>query len=130
MAAVMAEYATVDDALSRPGPSPSSAAHQLYKVRNVDDKGRIIHIGYLEVSEFGVVFTYEHYPSETAQWPLTCIRRYGVNAVDGVFAIEVGRRSPTGEGTYAFRSEDAEEISRKMDYFISMSNVPVHSLRY
>lgn len=124
MAAVMAEYATLDNPLSRPDAVMGS---KLYKVRNVDDKGRIIHVGYMEVSEFGVSFTYEHYPAETTKWPLNCIRRYGVNPADGVLALEVGRRSCTGEGTYAFRSEDAEEISRKIDYFTSRSNLQTHS---
>lgn len=122
MAAVMAEYATLDGPMSRPGPDMVTAS-KLYKVRNVDDKGRIIHVGYMEVSEYGVTFTYEHYPSETTKWPLSCIRRYGVNSADSVLALEVGRRSTTGEGTFAFRSEDAEEISRRIDFFTSGSNL-------
>lgn len=126
MAAVMAEYATLDGPVSRPGPDMAMAS-KLYKVRNVDDKGRIIHVGYMEVSEFGVTFTYEHYPAETLKWPLSCIRRYGVNAADSVLALEVGRRSTTGEGTFAFRSEDAEEISRRIDFFTNGHSLPTHS---
>ena len=122
MAAVMAEYATVGEAVAKSSPSHSQhVASKQYKVRNVDDKGRIIHVGYLEVSELGLTFTYEHYPSEATHWPFTCIRRYGVNAPDGVFAVEVGRRSVTGEGRYAFRTADADEICTTMDHFTSHS---------
>ena len=132
MAAVMAEYATVGEAMSGPaGPSPLAAgayhildqmSSKRYKVKNVDDRGRIIHVGYLELTEQGVVFTFEHYPSESKLWALSCIRKYGVNAADGVFALEVGRRSSTGEGTFAFRTEEAEEISRTLDYLTSSNS--------
>lgn len=117
MAAVMAEYATLMEPLG-PRCSPSKA----FKVKNIDDKGRIIHIGFLEVSEIGIIFTYEHHPNESTQWPLNCIRKYGVNPVGNLFALEVGRRAPTGEGTYAFRTDDAEEIQRTLDYYISGQN--------
>ena len=131
MAAVMAEYATVGEALSGAAHSSSHAttrmASKQYKVKNVDDKGRIIHVGYLSVSELGVTFTYEHYPSVITQWPLTCIRRYGVNAIDGVFALDVGRRSPTGEGRYAFRTADADEICSRLDYLTTPSDPRSHS---
>ena len=131
MAAVMAEYATVEDALSRAEQSPSRAGRvaspsRQFKVKNVDTKGRIIHVGYLEVSEVGVTFTFEHYPSEVIHWPLKCIRKYGVNAADGVFAVEVGRHAATGEGRYAFRAEDAEDICRSVDYVTGTSNVGSH----
>ena len=130
MAAVMAEYATVGDALPsatvqppsppiRPGAGPMAASSKQYRVRNVDAKGRIIHVGFLEISEEGVMFRFEHYPSEAIHWPLTCIRRYGVNAMTGVLALEVGRRAPAGEGHYGFRAEEADEICTLLDHFTS-----------
>ena len=132
MAAVMAEYATIGQALPRQqAPSPSTrpgdsaaepmAASKQYRVKNVDVKGRIIHVGFLEVSEIGVTFRFEHYPAEAIHWPLTCIRRYGVNAVTGVLALEVGRRAPTGEGHYGFRADEADEICTVLDHFTSSS---------
>ena len=138
MAAVMAEYATVGEALppssreplssppSRPVPIPmmmaaSSSLSKQYRVRNVDAKGRIIHVGYLEVGEDGVMFRFEHYPAEAIRWPLTCIRRYGVNAVTGVLALEVGRRAPTGEGHFGFRAEEADEICTLLDHYTNSS---------
>ena len=91
---------------------------KLFKVKNVDDKGRIIHVGYLEVTDTDVIFTYEHYPSEVTKWPLTCIRKYGVNVDGNVFALEAGRRAPTGEGLFAFRSDEASDIRQRIDYYI------------
>lgn len=133
MAAVMAEYATVGEALASSGrqlpPSPQArsaaepmaAASKQYRVKNVDVKGRIIHVGFLEVSEMGVTFRFEHYPADAVHWPLTCIRRYGINAVTGVLAIEVGRRAPTGQGHFGFRADDADEICTVLDHFTSSS---------
>ena len=90
---------------------------KLYKVKNVDDKGRIIHIGYIEITDTELVFQYEHYPSaEGIKWPLTCIRKYGTNNKGTLFIIEAGRRAPQGEGMYAFRTKEAEELRRKIEH--------------
>ena len=120
MAAVMAEYATLTEPVSSAGGHLTLS--RTFKVKNVDDKGRIIHIGHLEVTEEGLIFTYEHYPTEATRWPLTSIRRYGVNPQGDVFAFEVGRRAPTGEGTFAFRSDEAEEIQRLLDHYTNAQN--------
>ena len=126
MAAVIAEYATVSEALSRSEPPRHSSIRRMaskqYKVKNVDMKGRIIHVGYLEVSELGVTFCYEHYPAEITHWPLTCIRKYGVNSADGMLALEVGRHAATGEGLYAFRTEDADDICRSLDHLTGLGS--------
>lgn len=95
---------------------------KLFKVKNVDDKGRIIHLGYLEITDTDVVFTYEHYPSDVSKWPLTAIRKYGVNLDGDIFALEAGRRAPTGEGLYAFRTENALEIRQRLDYYTGASS--------
>lgn len=102
-----------------PGSSVAFLPSKLFKVKNVDDKGRIIHIGYLEVTDTDVIFTYEHYPSEVTKWPLSCIRRYGINGDGSIFALEAGRRAPDGEGLYAFRTDEATEIRQRVDYYTS-----------
>lgn len=128
MAAVMAEYATVGPALPNSvSPKHATVAGQgtmgeQFRVRNVDVKGRIIHVGLLEVSELGVTFTFEHYPAEMIHWPLNCIRKYGVNPVNGVLALEVGRRAATGEGHFGFRADDADEICRRLDRLTGSCN--------
>ena len=97
----------------------ASATRQpkLYKVKNVDDKGRIIHIGFLDITESNISFQYEHYPAEKLQWPLSCIRKYGSNSKGTLFIIEAGRRAPQGEGMYAFRTKRADEIRKRLDNF-------------
>ena len=101
----------------QPAHSVPFLPSKLFKVKNVDDKGRIIHIGYLEITDTDVIFTYEHYPSEVIRFPFTCIRKYGVNVNGDLFALEAGRRAPNGEGLYAFRTEEANEIRQRMDYY-------------
>ena len=92
---------------------------KLFKVRNVDDKGRVIHVGYLEVTDTDVIFTYEHYPSQVTKWPFTCIRKYGTHLNGNVFALEGGRRAPSGEGLFAFKTEEAADIKERIDYYIN-----------
>ncbi len=114
MAAVMNSpvcYSTVGD------HQPTFIASKLFKVKNIDDKGRIIHIGSLEITDNDIIFTYEHFPSEVTRWPLTCIRRYGIGAEGGVFVVETGRRAPNGEGHYAFKTNEAEELVERLDYY-------------
>ena len=89
-----------------------------FEVKNIDDKGRIIHYGTLEVNETEIVFRYEHHQS-VSRWPLTCIRKYGISLEGNVFAFEVGRRALDGEGLYAFQTigSQACEIRQRLDYF-------------
>ena len=97
---------------------PAASTLKAFKVKNIDDRGRIIHVGYLEVTETDIVFRYEHHPSHSSRWPLACIRKYGVNLEGDVFAFEAGRRAPEGEGLYAFKTEDLQacEIRHRLDY--------------
>lgn len=100
-------------------PPASNLPSKTFHVRNIDDKGRIIHIGYLEVTETEIVFRYEHHPTHVSRWSLHTVRQYGVNLDGDVFAFEVGRRSPDGEGMYAFRTNGMEacEIRQRVDYY-------------
>ncbi len=88
-----------------------------FKVKNVDDKGRIIHVGHLDISDSLIVFQYEHFPSEKLEWPLSCIRKYGSNTKGTLFIMEAGRRAPQGEGMYAFRTKEADEMRKRLDHY-------------
>ena len=113
MAAVMTSPVCYTSLSEKPEFLPS----KLFKVKNIDDKGRIIHIGYLEITDTDIIFTYEHFPSEVTRWPLTCVRRYGTNADGSVFIVETGRRAPNGEGHYAFKTNEATEIVERIDFY-------------
>ena len=97
-------------------PSPVRKSLK-FKVKNVDDKGRIIHVGYLDITESDISFQYEHFPSEKMEWPLSCIRKYGSNNKGTLFILEAGRRAPNGEGMYAFRTKEADDIRKRLDRF-------------
>lgn len=96
---------------------PSPVRSHKFKVKNVDDKGRIIHVGYLDITETSISFQYEHFPSEKMEWPLSCIRKYGSNSKGTLFILEAGRRAPNGEGMYAFRTKEADNIRKRLDRF-------------
>lgn len=108
----------VNDAMYEPAPS-SCYPPKSFHVKNIDDEGRIIHIGYLEVTDSEIVFKYEHHPKFSSHWPLSCIRKYGVNLDGDIFAFEAGRRAPEGEGSFAFRTEGVQacEIRQRVDYY-------------
>lgn len=110
---------------------PAMSTLKVFRVKNVDDRGRIIHIGYLEVTESDIVFRYEHHPAHISRWPLDCIRKYGVNLEGDVFAFEAGRRAPEGEGLYAFKTEDLQacEIRQRLDYHTHYATA-LNSRRY
>ena len=99
-------------------PTPSYPV-KIFKVKNLDDKGRIIHVGTIEVNSTGIIFRYEHHPETVSHWPLNCIRRYGISLEGDVFAFEAGRKAPDGEGMYAFRSTGTQacEIRQRLDYY-------------
>ena len=102
---------------------PGGANSNVFRVKNIDDRGRIIHMGYLEVLPGELVFRYEHHPQHETRWPLHTIRRYGINLESNVFAFEAGRRAPEGEGSFAFRTEGVQacEIRQRLDYFTHSS---------
>ena len=71
---------------------------------NVDDTGRRLCAGQLEVGEADLVL-YQR-GKNPVRWPLRSLRRYGFDAQ--LFSFECGRRCPTGPGIYAFHCRNAE----------------------
>jgi hypothetical protein len=84
----------------------SSRAQNIFPVLNVDDMGRQISPGKLEVTETDLVLHVRGKPSLT--WPLRCLRRYGFD--NDLFSFESGRRCPTGAGIFAFRCTRAQSL--------------------
>lgn len=74
------------------------------QVMNVDDTGRRLCPGQLEVGESDLIL-YQRGKSPV-RWPLRSLRRYGFDAQ--LFSFECGRRCPTGPGIYAFHCRNAE----------------------
>lgn len=101
-----------------PGGSATTALNsKIFKVKNVDNKGRIINMGFLEVTSTHIIFQYQHYSTRAIKWPLTCIRKFGVNNGGNLFMFEAGRRAPEGEGMYAFRTKKADRIRKLLNEY-------------
>ena len=97
---------------SRLAEIASSSGHlrrsraNVFAVLNVDELGRHLQPGKLEVTETDLVL----YVSgrQAMLWPLRCLRRYGYD--EDLFSFESGRRCPSGPGIYAFKCHRAESL--------------------
>ena len=64
-----------------------------------------------------------------ANWPLMSLRRY--SSENGIFTIEMGRRSPRGQGTYSFKTIQDSELFYKVQSLINKAaTAPQHTLLY
>ncbi|GJQ75550.1 hypothetical protein Trydic_g17635 [Trypoxylus dichotomus] len=97
----------------------------IFQVTNVDDSGRAISPGQLEVSEIELVF-YQRGKSPT-RWPLRCLRKYGFDTE--IFSFECGRRCPTGHGIYAFHCLKAEQLFNVVQQNIQLRNLADDNLQ-
>ena len=82
----------------------------------------------LHVSEWGITLALERTHSVLSQWPLTTIRNYECSD-DNEFVFEAGRKSPMGEGKYAFLTTNAEDnaIFDQLDRYASLRASRVRS---
>lgn len=86
----------------------------IFQVTNVNDQGRPISPGKLEVTQTELVF-YQRGKKPT-KWPLRSLRKYGFDTE--VFSFECGRRCPTGHGIYAFKCKKAEQLFNIVQQYI------------
>lgn len=64
-----------------------------------------------------------------ASWPLGSLKRY--LSEDGVFTIEMGRRSPRGQGLYSFKTSQDSILFDKVQYLIKkVATMPQNTLLY
>lgn len=87
----------------------------IFQVTNVNDQGRPISPGKLQVTETELVL-YQR-GKEPTKWPLRSLRKYGFDTE--VFSFECGRRCPTGHGIYAFRCRKAEQLFNIVQHHIT-----------
>lgn len=97
----------------------------IFQVTNVDDGGRAISPGQLEVTETELVF-YQRGKGPT-RWPLRCLRKYGFDIE--IFSFECGRRCPTGHGIYAFHCLKAELLFNLVQQSIQLRNLTDDNLQ-
>lgn len=79
---------------------------RVFHVWNVDDLGRHVNPGKIEVTEADLILRQKG--KTPIHWPLRSLRRYGFDAE--LFSFESGRRCPTGPGIYAFKCRRAEAL--------------------
>jgi len=84
----------------------SARRRSVFPVLNVDELGRHISPGKLEVTEGDLILHINGRPSLV--WPLRALRRYGYE--NDLFSFEAGRRCPTGHGIYAFKCSAAQTL--------------------
>lgn len=89
----------------------------VFRVWNVDDSGRPLNAGQLEVT--GSELVWHQRGREPIRWPMRCLRRYGFDAE--LFSFESGRRCPTGSRIYAFKCRRAEELFNLLQEHIQAS---------
>ena len=67
--------------------------------------------------------------SMIANWPLNSLKRY--SSENGIFTIEMGRRSPRGQGIYLFRTARCSELFDKVHSLIRrVAAAPQNTLHY
>ncbi|UYV80365.1 FRS2 [Cordylochernes scorpioides] len=93
------------------------------QVWNVDEHGRALKCGKIEIAEMELVLHQKSQPP--IRWPLRCLRRYGCDAE--VFSFESGRRCSTGAGIFAFRCSRAEELFNALQEQIQRYGGPLNS---
>lgn len=92
--------------------------HYFVQVINIDQEGNGHYPGKIEItSEYLLLYQNKKDP---VSWPIRALRRYGFES--NIFSFEVGRRCPTGEGIFAFRCNQAEELFRLLQTNIQVTN--------
>lgn len=78
------------------------------QVVNIDQDGNDHLPGKIEVTAEYLLLHQKK--KESISWPIRTLRRYGFES--NIFSFEAGRRCPTGEGIFAFRCDQAEQLFR------------------
>ncbi|XP_066253453.1 uncharacterized protein [Euwallacea similis] len=89
-------------------PDINDTHPNIFHVINVNDRGRPVSRGKLEVTDTELILHQKG--KNPIKWPLRSLRKYGWDIDTDVFSIECGRRSPTGPGYYAFKCRKAEQL--------------------
>lgn len=95
--------------------------NSVFQVVNIDQEGNNHLPGKIEVTAEDIVLHQKK--KEAISWPIRTLRRYGFES--NIFSFEVGRRCPTGEGIFAFRCDQAEQLFKLLQ-----TNIQVIQLIY
>ncbi|KAM9305545.1 fibroblast growth factor receptor substrate 2-like [Gastrophryne carolinensis] len=86
--------------------SPPDTEENRFWVVNVNDSGKKICPGIMELTETSLIFHIKR--GGFVKWPYTSLVKYGYDS--NLFSFVCGRRCQTGEGIFGFRCNRAEEM--------------------
>ncbi|XP_068015874.1 fibroblast growth factor receptor substrate 3 [Melanerpes formicivorus] len=92
-----------------------------FKVTNVDDEGRELGAGVMELTQRELLL--HTHKRDAVRWPYLCLRRYGYDS--NLFSFESGRRCQTGQGIFAFKCSRAEEIFNLLQDLMQCNSINV-----
>ncbi|XP_053326427.1 fibroblast growth factor receptor substrate 2-like [Spea bombifrons] len=98
-------------------------AENRFKVINVNDDGRKICPGVMELTETCLVLHLEK--GGFVKWPYICLVKYGYNS--NLFSFVCGRRCQTGEGIFGFKCSRAEELFNKLQDSMQNNRISIIS---
>lgn len=75
--------------------------------RNVSGITEIIQTGIIEITNTDLILHANHGKNQML-WSLDCLRKSGWDV--GIFLFETGKDCPTGQGIYAFKCSESEEL--------------------
>ena len=84
--------------------------NKLFKVINVNDQGKEISLGKIEVTFTELILHQEN--KNPIKWPLRLLRRYGHDK--NLFSFECGRRCATGEGTSSLFTHNLAKLAHSI----------------
>ena len=94
------------------GSCVGKASHDnRFEVWNINDEHVQVHKGVMKVTASDLIYTDSHTTDEW-KWPLKYLRRYGCESK--IFTFEVCHKCTTGEGHFAFTSEEADELFKSV----------------
>ncbi|NXH44546.1 FRS3 factor, partial [Dicaeum eximium] len=92
-----------------------------FKVTNVDDEGRELGAGVMELTPRELILHSQQ--RDAVRWPYLSLRRYGFDS--NLFSFESGRRCHTGQGIFAFKCSRAEEIFNLLQELMQCNSINV-----
>lgn len=92
-----------------------------FKVTNVDDEGRELGSGVMELTRRELIL--HSHKRDAVRWPYLSLRRYGFDS--NLFSFESGRRCHTGQGIFAFKCSRAEEIFNLLQELMQCNSINV-----
>ncbi|XP_029432423.1 fibroblast growth factor receptor substrate 2-like [Rhinatrema bivittatum] len=91
----------------------------IFKVTNVNDDGRKMYPGTMELTRSDIVFHPKR--GDLVKWPYQSLIHFGYDSK--LFSFVCGKRCQTGEGIFGFRCDQAEELFNRVQNFMQKNRI-------